>query len=231
MDERGKKRDRLTTEELVNCARNGDAEALSKLVERVKPIINGLVYKCTNNVTLREDLLQDVILRIINKLKTFEGKCKFETWTHRITNNHIKSWFTNFSNRREIPSSNLINEYDKEQDRSEHSIPSLRKLADEEAKLQRQSLVEDLTPELHAIADSAIRAFIQYAQSKAKHSVYSELNECEIEALGAFARIKLYFPENVRSDYLTLGFTEDQYRRYRDSWTNFMKMERHELDD
>jgi RNA polymerase sigma-70 factor (ECF subfamily) len=72
---------------LVEYAKNGDKEALSKLVTMYSPRIYNLAMRIMRNQEDAEDVLQETFLKMINKLKTFRGDSAFYTWLYRIGTN------------------------------------------------------------------------------------------------------------------------------------------------
>ena len=79
----------LTDQQLVRSYMDGNANALSVLVERYKDKIFTSIYLLVKDKYLAEDLFQDVFIRIIDTLRggryTDEGK--FLPWAMRIAHN------------------------------------------------------------------------------------------------------------------------------------------------
>ncbi len=79
----------LTDQQIVRMYINGDANALSTLVNRYKDKIFTSIYLLIKDKYLAEDIFQDVFIRIIDTLKggkyTDEGK--FLPWAMRIAHN------------------------------------------------------------------------------------------------------------------------------------------------
>lgn len=80
---------------LIARARSGDDSAFTELVEPFRRPLFAYVYRM---VTLRqdaEDLLQDVLVRVLQSLPAFRGEARFKTWlfgiaTHVCTD-HLRS--------------------------------------------------------------------------------------------------------------------------------------------
>ncbi len=79
----------LTDHQIVNMYINGDANALSTLVNRYKDKIFTSIYLLVKDKYLAEDIFQDVFIRVIDTLRggryTDEGK--FLPWAMRIAHN------------------------------------------------------------------------------------------------------------------------------------------------
>jgi RNA polymerase sigma-70 factor, ECF subfamily len=70
--------------QLVERARLGDKAAFTELVEPLRRPLFAYVYRM---VTLRqdaEDLLQDVLVRVLQSLPSFRGEARFKTWLFGI---------------------------------------------------------------------------------------------------------------------------------------------------
>ncbi|MHC4293428.1 MAG: RNA polymerase sigma factor [Planctomycetota bacterium] len=65
---------------LVVAARRGDKEALRKLFELNWGWLKGLVYGVVCDVDALDDILQDVCLRVIDKISTLREPERFRAW-------------------------------------------------------------------------------------------------------------------------------------------------------
>lgn len=77
-----------TDEMLVNAAQSGDRDALERLIRRHQHWLYNLIVRVIWRPDLAEDATQEVLIKIVTKLSTFEGKSKFTTWAYRIAVNH-----------------------------------------------------------------------------------------------------------------------------------------------
>ena len=81
--------------QLVERAVNGDQAAFGELVEPLRKPLFSYIYRM---VTLRqdaEDLLQDVLVRVLQSLPSFRGEARFKTWLFGIATHacmdHLRS--------------------------------------------------------------------------------------------------------------------------------------------
>lgn len=74
---------------LVESAQNGDREALEKLILRHQAWIYNIALRMVLNPQSAEDVIQDILIKIIAKLSTFKGRSSFRTWLYRIVANHV----------------------------------------------------------------------------------------------------------------------------------------------
>lgn len=78
-----------TDEELVEQAKNGDRTALEKLVLRHQAWIYNIAVRMVFQPHDAEEVTQEVLVKVITKLSTFNGESKFRTWLYRIAANHV----------------------------------------------------------------------------------------------------------------------------------------------
>jgi RNA polymerase sigma-70 factor (ECF subfamily) len=71
--------------ELVVCAKKGDTEAFSVLVQRHQNLVFNLSYRFMRDPTLAEDAAQEAFLKAFRLLRGFRGDCNFSTWMYRVT--------------------------------------------------------------------------------------------------------------------------------------------------
>lgn len=79
----------LTDGELVEKAVGGDRIALEKLVLRHQAWIYNIAVRMVFQPHDAEEITQEVLVKIITKLSSFKGECKFRTWLYRIVANHV----------------------------------------------------------------------------------------------------------------------------------------------
>jgi RNA polymerase sigma-70 factor (ECF subfamily) len=85
--------------DLVNRILAGDAKAFKSLVEQNQRLVSHIVFKMIPNETDREDLSQDVFMRVYRNLGRFEFRSKLSTWIARITYNTCG----NYLEKKKIP--------------------------------------------------------------------------------------------------------------------------------
>lgn len=74
---------------LVQEAVNGDRDALEKLILRHQAWIYNIAIRMVFQPQDAEEVTQEVLIKVITKLSTFKGECKFRTWLYRIVANHV----------------------------------------------------------------------------------------------------------------------------------------------
>jgi RNA polymerase sigma-70 factor (ECF subfamily) len=75
--------------ELVRRAAEGDVEAYERLYREHVGRVHGLCLRMTRDRSEAEELVQDVFVRVWEKLGTFRGGSAFSTWLHRVAVNTV----------------------------------------------------------------------------------------------------------------------------------------------
>jgi RNA polymerase sigma factor (sigma-70 family) len=74
---------------LVEQAKNGSREALEKLVFRHQAWIYNIAVRMVFHPQDAEEVTQEVLIKAITHLSSFQGESRFRTWLYRITTNHV----------------------------------------------------------------------------------------------------------------------------------------------
>lgn len=73
--------------DLVSQARAGDPEALRTLVELAYPTVRRWALVHTGDRAAADDLTQEVMVTVIQRLDRFAGDARFTTWLYAVTRN------------------------------------------------------------------------------------------------------------------------------------------------
>jgi RNA polymerase sigma factor (sigma-70 family) len=76
-------------EELVEQSQNGHRAALEELVMRHQAWIYNIAVRMVHHPHDAEEVTQEVLIKVITRLSTFQGDSKFRTWLYRIAVNHV----------------------------------------------------------------------------------------------------------------------------------------------
>jgi RNA polymerase sigma factor (sigma-70 family) len=74
---------------LVTRARSGDRDALESLVRRHQPWIFNIALRMLAHPQDAEDATQEILLKALTRLSSFEERSSFRTWLYRIVVNHV----------------------------------------------------------------------------------------------------------------------------------------------
>ena len=81
--------------ELVERARSGDDGALTELVEPLRKALLSYIYRMVTHRADAEDLMQDVLVRVLQSLPSYRGGSRFKTWVFGIATHvcldHLRS--------------------------------------------------------------------------------------------------------------------------------------------
>ena len=76
-------------EKLIRSAVGGSRDALDELVRRHQDWIFNIALRMVFDPEDAKDVAQEVLIKIVTKLSTFQGRSSFRTWVYRITANHV----------------------------------------------------------------------------------------------------------------------------------------------
>ena len=74
---------------LVARARAGEREALEDLVRRHQAWIYNIAVRMLSHPQDAEDATQEILIKALTALSSFEGRSSFRTWLYRIVLNHV----------------------------------------------------------------------------------------------------------------------------------------------
>ena len=81
------KEDREIEEALVKDFQAGNVDAYDKIAELYQKRIYALSFNLMRNQMDAQDVVQEVLITLFNKIHTFQGKSAFSSWVYRITLN------------------------------------------------------------------------------------------------------------------------------------------------
>jgi RNA polymerase sigma factor (sigma-70 family) len=74
---------------LVARAKGGDREALEAIVRRHQAWIYNIALRMLYHPQDAEDATQEILIKALTRLSSFEGRSSFRTWLYRIVVNHV----------------------------------------------------------------------------------------------------------------------------------------------
>ncbi len=74
---------------LVMRVRSGRREALEDLVRRHQPWIYNIAVRMLYHHEDAQDATQEILIKVLTRLSSFEGRSSFRTWLYRIVVNHV----------------------------------------------------------------------------------------------------------------------------------------------
>lgn len=74
---------------IVAAAQKGDRAALAAVVDRHRPWIYNIAVRMLGNPAAAEDATQDIFIKVLKQIGTFEGRSSFRTWLYRVAFHHL----------------------------------------------------------------------------------------------------------------------------------------------
>lgn len=75
------------TKQLIDRILAGDTNVFRALIEANERLVSHIVFRMVNNDSDREDICQDIFLKVYRNLENFHFECKLSTWIAKITYN------------------------------------------------------------------------------------------------------------------------------------------------
>jgi RNA polymerase sigma-70 factor (ECF subfamily) len=82
----------LDEDRLVSLLREGQEEAYQILIRRYQARLLNIAYGITLDREESQEIVQEVFLKVFQKIHTFKGQSALSTWLHRITVNQCLNW-------------------------------------------------------------------------------------------------------------------------------------------
>jgi RNA polymerase sigma factor (sigma-70 family) len=74
----------MTERDLVNRCLNGDEEAWRELISRYRGYIYAIINKYERDPNNQDDLYGDILLKLVQQLRSWKGDSSFATWLYRV---------------------------------------------------------------------------------------------------------------------------------------------------
>jgi RNA polymerase sigma-70 factor (ECF subfamily) len=94
-------------EAMLDAARRGDEMAWRQLVDALYPLVAGIIRNHLRRVADREDVAQEVFVKIFANLGQYGGRQPFDHWVSRITLNACHDWLRRIAARPLVTYSDL----------------------------------------------------------------------------------------------------------------------------
>ncbi|MCX7956809.1 MAG: RNA polymerase sigma factor [Endomicrobia bacterium] len=82
---------------LIHLAQQGNIEAFEKLIKKYKNEIFNFAFIKVLDINVAEDLAQEVIIRIFQKINTYNFKGNFSSWLHKVAYTTILKLYKKFT--------------------------------------------------------------------------------------------------------------------------------------
>ena len=75
--------------DLISIALTGDRRALENIILEIQDFVFNISLRMLGTLADAEDASQDILIRIMTRLSSFQGKSSFKTWVYRISCNYL----------------------------------------------------------------------------------------------------------------------------------------------
>ncbi len=188
----------LTDRDLIKKVLDGDPNTFKIIISQTQRLVIQIIYKMVNNQEDREDLTQEVYLKVYNKLSSFRFNSKLSTWIGTITYNTC----INHLEKKKIPlldlnTNDAINMWDAI---NNHSIDSVDNFTEKYVlKKERSLILKSEVEKLPPLYKTIITLFHVEELSYNEISKITNLPEGTLKSYVFRARKKLR--ENILLNY------------------------------
>jgi len=81
--------DEVTLEDLARRAVAGDRSAVEQLVRSIQPDVYTLAVRMLWNHDDAQDAAQEILIRVVTRLSSFDFRSRLRTWVYRVAVNHL----------------------------------------------------------------------------------------------------------------------------------------------
>ncbi|MBV1857834.1 MAG: RNA polymerase sigma factor [Nannocystaceae bacterium] len=74
---------------VVAAAQGGDRDALTVVIERHRPWVYNIAVRMMGDPGSAEDATQDIFIKVLRRISSFEGRSSFRTWLYRVAFHHL----------------------------------------------------------------------------------------------------------------------------------------------
>lgn len=74
---------------LVAAAQTGDRDALTEVIERHRPWVFNIALRMMGDPGSAEDATQDIFIKVLKGIGSFQGRSSFRTWLYRVAFHHL----------------------------------------------------------------------------------------------------------------------------------------------
>jgi RNA polymerase sigma-70 factor, ECF subfamily len=136
----------LNEMEIVEKAKGGDMEAFAEIARRYGDRVYRFVYSRIGSQEDAYDAAQDVMVQVLESIKTFRGESKFSTWLYSVALNYCRNYRRKMSRAKIVSLHRGIGE-----EETELPIPDTRE--NTENKVLQDELLDAIRTEMKKLPD------------------------------------------------------------------------------
>ncbi|MGI9533554.1 MAG: sigma-70 family RNA polymerase sigma factor [Thermodesulfobacteriota bacterium] len=195
----------ITDEEAMGKFQNGDTKCFDLLLNRHSKGVYRFIYRMVyGNVTVAEDLLQEVFIKVVEHKMNFDRNKKFTSWLYRMSRNHVIDYLRKEKYRNH---SSLDKSIDSDRGFNiTHLELVISNDVNQEEKLIRQEVKEQIYSKLELLKDEHREVFILREIERLKFDEIAEITDCNINTVKSRHR---YAFKELREMLMESGFFDD----------------------
>ncbi len=188
--------------DLAKGLRQGEGEAVEALVARHGPWIYRLARRLSGSPLDAEEVAQDALLKVIQRITTFKGEAAFTSWVYRIAANLAYEKLRGRPGREEVALEDFLPIFD-EQGAHTRMIPDWSEQADDqllgrEARARLAEAIDRLPPDYKAV-------FVLRDLEGRRNAKIAELLDLSLSAVKSRAHRARLFLRAQLADYFEKG--------------------------
>jgi len=183
---------------LVRQAQSGDFSAFTQLIDAHKGKIYGLARKLTGSEQDAEDIVQDTLLKAIDKIDQFRGESSFGTWLYSIALNESRRHFS----KRQRAELQEIEEYLPNKGGHDHTTAQMFDWRDPHQVLEDAEIRRLVDEALEELPDKYREAFIlRYLQEMSVKEVAELTKQSVASAKSRILRARLAIRDRLSKSF------------------------------
>ena len=179
---------------IIGEIQKGNTGAFAKIIEDYKKLIGYIVFRMVSNPADREDIAQDIFIKVYQKLNQFRFEAKFSTWISKIAYNTC----INYLNKKEtlISQNHLTIDKDWDSSLSNPNTPLL--------ELEKIELSEKINQEILQLPENYRMAITLFHLQEFNYQEISEIMNLPVGTVKSYLfRGRQYLKEKLQREYHT----------------------------
>ncbi len=187
--------DRMDENQLVERAQSGDFAAFQELVLPHEKRLFSLAKRMTRNEQDAEDIVQDTLLKAIDKLETFRTESSFGTWLYSIALNAGRQYLVHRKRRATTPAEELLDNSSHHEDHHR-----LREWRDPHLVLEANEIRKFISEAVDELpAEYSVPFLLRYEEELSIKEIAGLLELSEAATKSRVLRARLFLREKLDS--------------------------------
>ena len=178
--------------EIIAEIQNGNTAAFGRIIEGYQKLIGHIVFRMVSNPADREDIAQDIFIKIYQKLDQFRFEAKFSTWISKIAYNTC----INYLNKKEtlLSQNHLTVERDWDSSMSNPNTPLI--------EVEKIELSEKINQEILQLPENYRMAITLFHLQEFNYQEISDIMNIPVGTVKSYLfRGRQYLKEKLQREY------------------------------